>query len=609
MAVLATHNTTGGAVGDTTASRPGFHLGAIIDATKGIYRWDRDAITTDKSGRVAQAGEVYSALDPFALRIPATGTHVDSTGAALVNGELGLFKPAADLTIPTDLATVDFSDLEYVGLPGDAASTTYGFTDTKISLLANKTGVASGSPWTNVAGTFTSLGGYYDIDVKGFTTLQMAQAGDDSPSGGRLTLYNSAGTAISFLEAGKQSEAYNDGSRNNDIAAGPTGYLHRGDLPAGEYTISYTAPDPVQAGERHVNNYQGEAILRRYEGPLSPSVLAERVQNHGAITGAFSDASLTAFFTGKTAKPGDIAEISGFRYRMIEGATDPKLAASWALDSDPRTVTNHGVVTGTFNDASLAAAFATTSAKSGDIVTITGSRYRMVEGATDPKLAASWRLDSGDFITTAVTHSDGTTIDPTRLNIYPNNTTVSLAGKVETDQILHIAARSGESFKIGSNTYTNPEANPQPFMFVVSNGTTGAVTQHGNIEQTEVKATTVTRANAGVWVACGSVRLSMSTSGNRSFRIRSASGSINVRWVTWVAWTNTEYNGGDNRTTADQITLTESSSTYLAPSYNMTSHGNMQSGRIYDFTNDRYYMFECFVGYAHDNNVYFIKEL
>ena len=40
---LATANTVGGAVGDTLAARPGFHLGAIINAAKGIYRWDRDA--------------------------------------------------------------------------------------------------------------------------------------------------------------------------------------------------------------------------------------------------------------------------------------------------------------------------------------------------------------------------------------------------------------------------------------------------------------------------------------------------------------------------------------------------------------------------------------
>lgn len=110
-----------------------------------------------------------------------------------------------------------------------------------------------------------------------------------------------------------------------------------------------------------------------------------------------------------------------------------------------------------------------------------------------------------------------------------------------------------------------------------------------------------TTANAGVWVTLGSLQFAMSAGGNRSFLVRSASGTINVVIHSWTGW--------DATSQPFTAALTPTSNQYLEPSYGYGNAGNNQFFWIEDTTNNRRYEGVCTVGGAYNNNTFWLKEV
>lgn len=109
-------------------------------------------------------------------------------------------------------------------------------------------------------------------------------------------------------------------------------------------------------------------------------------------------------------------------------------------------------------------------------------------------------------------------------------------------------------------------------------------------------------ANAGTWITIGSIQLQVPTAGNRSLQIRSAAGTINVQYNTWLGWNDAR----DGMTTLNG--LTTSSATNLH-TYNFTVQGQMQFAHIRDTTNNRQYEVKLQIGASYNNNTFMLHEV
>ncbi|MGL5060420.1 MAG: hypothetical protein ACRC62_10610, partial [Microcoleus sp.] len=107
--------------------------------------------------------------------------------------------------------------------------------------------------------------------------------------------------------------------------------------------------------------------------------------------------------------------------------------------------------------------------------------------------------------------------------------------------------------------------------------------------------------NAGTWVTFGTIQFTMATGGNRSFLVRSASGTISVVLHSWTGW--------DSTSSPYSTSLTTSSTQYFNSSYNYGNAGNNQFFYAEDTTNNRRYEGMATVGSSYNNNVLWIKEV
>jgi len=107
--------------------------------------------------------------------------------------------------------------------------------------------------------------------------------------------------------------------------------------------------------------------------------------------------------------------------------------------------------------------------------------------------------------------------------------------------------------------------------------------------------------SAGVWATFGTLQFTMAASGNRSFQIRSVSGTISVVVHSWTGWDSTSY--------PFSASITTTSKQYLNPAYGYGNTGNNQFFWIEDVTNNRRYEGVATVGSAYNNNVIWVKEV
>jgi hypothetical protein len=106
--------------------------------------------------------------------------------------------------------------------------------------------------------------------------------------------------------------------------------------------------------------------------------------------------------------------------------------------------------------------------------------------------------------------------------------------------------------------------------------------------------------NSGAWIAFGTIEVQMAPSGNRSMRIRSASGAIDIRWLSWITW--------DTNSGWSTATLTTSSEQYLL-GRNFGGAGQLQFATIQDTTSGRVYRVTMQVGAAYNSNIFWFEEL
>lgn len=138
---------------------------------------------------------------------------------------------------------------------------------------------------------------------------------------------------------------------------------------------------------------------------------------------------------------------------------------------------------------------------------------------------------------------------------------------------------------------------------VITPDNTGNVTVTASSAQPGAKSIWAT-ANAGSWVTFGSIKITMSTAGNRSFNFQSvASGNTTFNWWSFDNWSN----GG---TTVPQVaTVNNTQSTYFNSSYSFGTQGQKQEGIIFDVTAGRRYRWMGVVGAAYNGNIIVIEEI
>jgi hypothetical protein len=112
-----------------------------------------------------------------------------------------------------------------------------------------------------------------------------------------------------------------------------------------------------------------------------------------------------------------------------------------------------------------------------------------------------------------------------------------------------------------------------------------------------------TLANAGVWTKFKTLEYTLPSSGNRSIQIRSASGSINVRWNTNLNWDNS------GNIISQTATIAPTSTQYLRSDWNFGGAGNMQTATVEDLTNKKIYRAQMLIGSNYQGNSWVIQDI
>jgi hypothetical protein len=110
-----------------------------------------------------------------------------------------------------------------------------------------------------------------------------------------------------------------------------------------------------------------------------------------------------------------------------------------------------------------------------------------------------------------------------------------------------------------------------------------------------------TTFNAGTWVTFKTLQFTISASGNRSLQIRSASGSVAVRWIEGLTW--------DGTITLQTANLSPSSAQYLWSAWNFGNAGNQQTALIEDTTNNKRYRVTVSIGSGYLNNPLVVEDI
>jgi len=127
---------------------------------------------------------------------------------------------------------------------------------------------------------------------------------------------------------------------------------------------------------------------------------------------------------------------------------------------------------------------------------------------------------------------------------------------------------------------------------------TGAITVTANSIAISPVAKGLATANAGVAVVIGTLRLTMPTSGNRSWQVQSNTGA-NLTLQVQNLWSNGGHGNG-----VLNITATAGTWTYFNSGWNFTAAGDWQNLFINDVSSGRWYNIRCEVGPSYNNCSY-----
>jgi hypothetical protein len=108
-------------------------------------------------------------------------------------------------------------------------------------------------------------------------------------------------------------------------------------------------------------------------------------------------------------------------------------------------------------------------------------------------------------------------------------------------------------------------------------------------------------ANAGTWVSFKTLQWCVPAAGNRSLQVRSVSGSVNLRWINFLAW--------DGTATPTSATITASSTQYLKSDWNFGGAGNNQHAIVEDLTNNKRYKVLMMINGSYNNNVFIVEDI
>jgi hypothetical protein len=135
----------------------------------------------------------------------------------------------------------------------------------------------------------------------------------------------------------------------------------------------------------------------------------------------------------------------------------------------------------------------------------------------------------------------------------------------------------------------------------VPQGTTGAIALTATFTNIVPRVgRSITTADGGVIVPCGTIEVRLPASGNRSIQMRSVLGTLACRAATTWA---------DGGNTANIVTSLTTAWTYANSTWNFTTAGQWQDVLFIDQTNNRTYRIKMTIGASYNANQFWIEEM